>query len=575
MKKRILVLFVAALVVFGFPLYAGGKKEVKTKETAAVPGEPQYGGTLTWFTECQGWIPGSWDIASMDWKVSANAAPRLQSLLTGDFEKYGPRGTNDYPFQANNTPADYVGGLLAESWEVLPGKIVFHIRQGVMWADSPIMESRELTADDVVFSLKRLLAAFDVRYAGRMWYVDDVFAEDRYTVVVKTNGFDAGWMVHIGLGRFTQIQPPEVFETGAPDDWRSHIGVGTGPFVLANYTEGSSATYVKNPNYWDTTTIDGVEYETPFVDKLIYPFMVDQTTQIAALRTGKIDWMQEINLRYEDTLRSTSPDLILMKMEEGNVLNLTLRTDQEPFDDVNVRRALMFATNKEVIGKAVYGEAVRHAFPIGPGAGPAYTPFEELPELAQDLYGYDPERAKQLLVDAGLPDGFDMNINFRSQMIITQDFTAMLAEQWAKIGVRVKLTGLEEGAYKALAYYPGDFLNASTGGASQNQNALLGIEQVVTDANTSRWRDEYALNQYMAAVSEEDSDKRTAMIKELAVYIFEQVPKIPIGGSIIVAGYWPWLKNYYGETAIGELYNHNEIQASVWIDQDLKKSMGY
>ena len=76
------------------------------------------------------------------------------------------------------------------------------------------------------------------------------------------------------------------------DAWDS--AVGTGPFILSKYVEGAYVMYDRNPDYWLTTTIDGKEYELPFIDTVIYPIIPDESTQIAALRTAQLDWWPRV-----------------------------------------------------------------------------------------------------------------------------------------------------------------------------------------------------------------------------------------------------------------------------------------
>ncbi|GAI26075.1 unnamed protein product, partial [marine sediment metagenome] len=270
---------------------------------------------LNWFGSTQEYTPASWDLADILWLSSVTSGPYLDKLLTGDIFTYGPRGSNEYLFgYPEYIPDEYIGGQLAESWEVSPERIVYQIRPGIMWHESPIMESRELTADDIVHSLRRFVAAMKPLWPVRVAMIDDIddiYAQGKYTVVVETNSYEPNWEFYIAWGFQTGIQPPELVEAGAAD-WRNHVGIGTNAFLLTNYVDGVAAMYVPNPDWWDKKkTINGKEYDTPFIDKLVYPFIKDESTKIAALRTGKIDFMSEIPLRYEDTLKQTCPNLIV------------------------------------------------------------------------------------------------------------------------------------------------------------------------------------------------------------------------------------------------------------------------
>ncbi|GAJ03263.1 unnamed protein product, partial [marine sediment metagenome] len=238
---------------------------------------------------------------------------------------YGPRGNNEFEFNLMEyVPEQYLTGELAESWEITsePLSMVFNLRHGVMWTGNPNigMEPRELTADDVVFCLIR---SWERPGRASSWeWIESITAPDRYTVVVALNEYNANWNWWFGGGFVSGgIYPPEVVEAG-PDDWRNWCG--SGPFIFTEYVEGSYLAYERNSNYWNTTIIDGVEYQMPFVDKVIYPIIPDESTQIAALRTAKIDHWPRVPLVYEDSLADTCPEMIRFKWLSGRVVQFAL-----------------------------------------------------------------------------------------------------------------------------------------------------------------------------------------------------------------------------------------------------------
>jgi len=205
------------------------------------------------------------------WPTHMFMTPILEFLIQGDFEKYGPRGTGEFSFQLErDIPEQFCKGVVAESWEVTADKIVFHIRPGIYWAaygKEDVMESRELTPGDVAWSLNR---CFDNTGAGARWtknggWIDSIYAEGN-DVIVETDGFNVNWLYEIGHASNTAIYAPEVVDADA-SDWNNLVG--TGPFMFKEYVMGSHMGYVRNPNYWDTTTVNGKEYEVPFVDELI------------------------------------------------------------------------------------------------------------------------------------------------------------------------------------------------------------------------------------------------------------------------------------------------------------------
>jgi len=234
----------------------------------------------------QGIDPKTWDVVFGG--SQSYTAPYMPYLIVGDVEKYGPRGTNEWAFQTEvEVPEQFIKGDLAETWEITMDKAVFHLRQGVMWTgnDHIGMEPREVTADDVVQALQRAITS--PYGTASYYYVEDIYAEDKYTVVFEWT-YNFGWVLWFD-GMLAGIFPPEALAAeGGLADWRNQVGCG--PFILDNYVEGTAATYLKDPNYTrEKTTINGKEYQIPFIDKLVIPTVLDEASWVAALRTAKID----------------------------------------------------------------------------------------------------------------------------------------------------------------------------------------------------------------------------------------------------------------------------------------------
>ena len=155
-----------------------------------------------------------------------------------------------------------------------------------MWAADKVdyMENREMVAEDVVADLKYYRESpFGERFRG---VSGDIYATDRYTLVIEFTALDVAMLDILTLNQMTAISPPEM-EAAGMDKWENQVG--TGPFLFGGYEVDSHVTYERNPNYWDTTTIEGQEYQLPFVDKVIVPIIPDEASMVAALRTGKGD----------------------------------------------------------------------------------------------------------------------------------------------------------------------------------------------------------------------------------------------------------------------------------------------
>ncbi len=443
MGKKAFVLALSVCALVAATVFSEGKPEKETPAAAAT-GEPQYGGTLTQKIWWNGNGTNTWDTSDLAKGISAHTwtSPYAETLLIGDIDKYGPRGSKEYAFTAwELVPEQYLKGALAESWEWSgPLTLVYHIRHGVMWTGRKgVMDARELTADDVAFSMNRTWKRFREQGNVEFNYVKSVEAKDKYTLVIELNSFYADWAFHLGYrGIVEAIYPPEVAKAG-PADWRN--AVGTGPFILTNYVDGSQAVYDRNPNYWGTAVINGKEYKLPFVDKLVIPIIPDMSTNIAALRTGKIDWVINVPLEYADTLKKTSPDLKLSKYLAGQTDFASLKMTEPPFDNKNVRRAMMIGTDWPAVAKTVYGEADIYAEPLN-ALTPYWVPGDKLPDNIKELYSNDPAKAKKMLADAGYPNGFKM------QMYATDEKSKaaieLLKDQWQKrLNVDLELMPVE------------------------------------------------------------------------------------------------------------------------------------
>ena len=593
MKKRILwvglsFLLVASLVLASCAEAAPGEQEEEEEEEeeelewvegaggmmVPEPGVPVYGGTVTWLAN---WIQIEAETVGIKFDMADHAATRcyhdayIENLYTpADIEKYGPRGTGEWDYLGTNlVPEMYCGNGLATSWEVYADKQIWHLREGVMWTGNELigMEPREFTAYDAEFAINRWLTHPEAFVKES--FFDEAVATDKYTLQVNTNRFDPA--VTIWHYVFFGIQPEEVVDADA-HDWRHQTG--TGPFILTNYVEDSALTYKRNPNYWDTTFIDGVEYEIPFIDKLVLPIMLDESTQIAAIRTGELDYIARVFMKYKDTLETSCPDLLMGKYIFDNEIKMPLRCDRPPFDKVEVRRAMYQATDLQTVAEAVYTEGELYSYPTS-SAGGAWTPPEERSAIAQKLYDYDPVEAKRMLADAGYPDGFDVTLSLPAGEIEFEDIGAMIVDMWAKVGVTVTLNVVETAAlHSAVGAY--DYGDAYLSGWGGTPDILSHVGRLTDEGSANRvlLQDPYIDEKYVEAASTIDYAERVALAIPLNLYALEQAPMIGFCSPIGFHVWWPWLRNYWGELDAGHL-NPIPMIARLWVDEDMKDDLGF
>jgi ABC-type transport system substrate-binding protein len=324
-----------------------------------------------------------------------------------------------YQIKTSWVDQEYAKGLLAESWEMTdPFTMTVHLRKGIHWQNKPPVNGREFTASDVKYNYDRLigLGSFDKgspMYGGAYSNVTEVVVIDDYTVAFKMNtssisaplqvlngGSFAGWQA---------LAPPEVAEQGLNTQWET-AAVGTGPYLFKEFIDGVSLTFSRNPDYWGKDE-RYPQNQLPYIDTIKTLVIPDMSTTLAALRTGKID-MIAFQMNYPSwqevtSLKTTNPDIqVGWWPVQGQTLDF--RCDLEPFTDIRVRKALQMAIDLKTIAETYYGGTI-DGTPCGlvnPIDAAWRVPFEEWPAELQEEYSYNPERARELLTEAGYPDGF-------------------------------------------------------------------------------------------------------------------------------------------------------------------------
>jgi peptide/nickel transport system substrate-binding protein len=535
-------------------------------------GEPQYGGTLTtFFWQAGDGEPGSPDIADGLTNPVFWLAHILERPLIGDFEKYGPRGTNEYAFDLwSGLPSFVLTGCLLESWEIGDEKTVWHVRPGVMWHGHrpEVMKARELTAEDIAADIYRFLASPPGK--GIAYLVGKAYATDKYTLVIETPlGYDSGLMYHLGYNSRSMIDPPEVYAAGCT--WENVIG--TGPFMHEEYVVGSHMTFIRNPDWWKTTIIDGKEYELPFIDKLVPVIIPDMTSQVAALRTGKIDFSHKVMVEYWNSLDKTNPELLSTKSPMGMGMALFFNTAKPPFDDVNLRRAISIGTDREAFTRSLGIEMLRPTWPLSSSIPSVYIPMEKLPEDIRILYDYNPTLARQMLDDLGIPEGFKMNITVASTHP-GLDIASLFVNQMEKIGITAELD------VKEFAILRGNNVAGAYPHATSDSAAwTLPVETLRSFTtpyihNMSHYSNEAFDNAFAKLAAEKNLAERDRLSKEAGLMVMGDVPVILLNPTAVGIYWWPWIKNYYGERN-ANAQEYAVFLAHAWIDQELKKAMGY
>jgi peptide/nickel transport system substrate-binding protein len=466
-----------------------------------------------------------------------------------------------YKVGAEIAPGTYtVEPHLAERWEE-PDDLtyVFHLRRGVKWHNKPPLNGRELVADDVKFTFDRFLSEKANVLRETLEPVDRVEVVDRYTVkfVLKEPfvwlpnrlaGPEGMWIIASEVvEKFGDLKKPE-------------SAIGTGPFLLERYEPNVKTVFKRNPEYF----LEG----QPYVDGVEWLSLEDESTGLAMYRTGQIDcgpnhWWTVRQADLE-SLKKTHPHLMYRDFLSIVASGITMRTDQPPFNDVRVRRAISQAIDRQGIIEAVSlrGEATPA---IGRGLTEWSLPVDQLGAGAK-YYQYDPKEAKRLLAEAGYPNGFKTQLTATSGLGRDLIDATQLVQRFLKdVGIEAELKLQEYGAYMATTVqgkYQG-MVYGPTGGVRDPDGPLYG--RYIPDHPLNR---SYVNDPKITAMLKEqrrtkDLEARKNIICEFQRYEAEQQSYVYANSAMLTGSWQPYVKNY----APNQTFDYGSRAAALWLDR--------
>jgi peptide/nickel transport system substrate-binding protein len=546
---------------------------------------PKYGGTLVKSY-------GS-DITAFDEVIGFHANPTTtmhltnEELWTGDWAK-GPAGNNHTEWEIGGLDRwEDNAGQIAESWEFPePGTSIWHIRHGIRYAlnqaseASRLVAGREVNADDVVSTLNMYITQTRAYLANQPGLKDaKITAPDKWTVQIKVQpAYHAAAILR--FGGFASIVPPEVVtKYGDMRDWR--VSVGTGPFILTDYVAGSSVTLKRNPTYWDKDPVGpGKGNQLPYLDEVRYLIVPDPSSTEAAFRTAKIDqfgtdWEMGPRLLKENPALKSGTNIF-----DGG-FNTHINIKNPVFADVRVRRAMMMATDFPTMVKTLFGGTAEiNTWPVTYNKAYAalFLKIEEAPASVKELYTYNPDKAKALLKEAGYPNGFKTTVVCSSSPAGNPnqvDYFSVVKNMWTKVGIDLTIEPKEPAVLTSITQSLSwtDLAYSSMGGLG---TAFVGTNYSGPGfANASRVNDpfiEAEITRMVGAVATKGQNAADPIHKELMKYVLDQAYVIPFPKAPGYRLWWPWVKNYHNEFAVG-YWNEGNWSKWAWIDQDMKAKM--
>ena len=315
------------LLRLGGAVLAGGP----LAPTLARAETPKRGGTLT----TRGFDPPNFDpMLTSNFKTHSALSYTHSRLVR---HKAGPAVTpGSFPIE----------GDLAESW-TQPNETtyVFKLRRGVRWQAKPPVNGRELTSEDVRYSVERFMTVTGNAYAYMLKVVDRVEAPDRYTVKFTLKEPFVWFLDMLAHPMAVAIVAQECVEKFG-DLKKAEACVGTGPWMLESYRPNQAITFVRNPGYFASGQ--------PYIERIEAPVDEDSASRIASFLAGKYDlgydggyifrteWAQ-----IKDAVRQRRRNLKTIDVVANIFSHLSMRTDLKPFSDVRVRQAISLAVDRQ------------------------------------------------------------------------------------------------------------------------------------------------------------------------------------------------------------------------------------
>ena len=407
---------------------------------------------------------------------------------------------------------------LAASWKTSPDGLTwtFTMRDGVTFSDGG-----PLTATDVAYSFNRIIDD-ELSASWRFGSVTSVTAPDASTVEIKVKTPTPNLLTLIGGFKGMAV----VQKQNVTDGKIGRTPVGSGPFVVSDWTSGDHITLAANPTYWGTKPkLGGIEYR----------FIADGSTAITALKNGEIQWTDSIPAQRVKSLESDS-SIKLSVTPSNDYYYLTLNQSRKPWDNVAARQAIAYAIDRAAISQATtYGTASENQLGI-PKESSWYT--------AYDTYSKDKAKATELFAKAGYTGG---TINFLATSDYPETVTAaqIIADDLKPYGIDVKITTVDfatfladQGAGKWDMYmmsWIGNIDPAEYYFSQQRTDASLNFQHYSNPA-VDKLLD--------AGAVETDLDKRKQQYAQAATMIADDASYIYLYNPAVIQAWSPALSDY-------------------------------
>jgi peptide/nickel transport system substrate-binding protein len=399
-------------------------------------------------------------------------------------------------------------GVLAESWQMSGNKIHFKLRKGIRFHDGAPFSSK-----DVLASFKRILTDKESLQAPNLQNVREMDAPDDSTFVLTLKKADANALEDINNRVIMKQSVAE--KMGGADG----TPIGTGPFKFVSWERSGQFVMRRNENYWG---------QPAKIEEVIYKAIQEDAARIAALEAGQADVISNIP-PHEVARLKANPRLRVQPVQGLRPIFLVLSPAYKPLDNVKVRRAITHAIDRERIIKHILEG---NAYPLSGLLSPQVFGYD--PEAK--AFSYDPTTAKQLLTEAGFPNGFEIEYySPTGRYPKDREVALVIVEQLSKVGIKAILKTPEWSIFNT-DYKNGKYPMYLTGRGSLIDADTL-FHQYFRTGTTKRTLG-YSNPKLDAILDQEqqtfDVKKREKLLMEAHRLILEDAPAVPLWNSMDV-----------------------------------------
>lgn len=387
---------------------------------------------------------------------------------------------------------------LATSWDTSPDGLTwtFHLRPGVMFSNGT-----PLSANDVKVSLDLARGGQRSVWKDNYKAIKEIQTPDPMTVTIILNQPHAPLLSELAMFPAWIMQADMATATDQPgyDDSQAWTSRGTGAYYTESWKKGDPVILKRNPNYWKST---------PAVDEVDIEYVPDDNTRVLKLQGGEDDVIDFVPFSQIDSL-NTQPGIQAQNFPIQQTTFVILNVTKPPLNDVNVRQALNYATDKDAIIKSVFfGQAQPMNAPI---------PLGTYADRDSPGYPYDLTKAQSLMAASSVPNGFTLPMIVPNNNQDRINTAIILKDEWAKIGVNVDIQQLESSAWRAAFHGEGNFMSTPSAWTNDMNDPtevvnyeMRGGEGSGSFAYWTRYNNPDLSAQITAADLEQDPAKRQA-----------------------------------------------------------------